>query len=293
MQITNSSMLQKILQLIILIITGLLLANCNQAPPVEAEAPKGVLRLVTVPTDMSIFINGQPKGNSPSGPGQYFQILLEEGEHNIEVLKPVDEEKEMYGDKTIFIAADTVQTVTVESKLRLTPFGEGEKARRESEAAEKARLAEIERKKAAEIAAEEKRLRETESKRLQAIEEKRLATIRAPFQEYIGKYFTFKQNRTVNSTEYNGYYIGKIIGFSGEKLKIDLKTANCRWDPRYPCNIEILSDKCTGNTDISMYKKRRPSEIILSTSCITSNDFSFLTNEEIIEAKSKNWYSRF
>lgn len=139
-------MLKLILHTIIFIVSGLLFSSCNQAPSPEQEAPKGVLRIVTVPADMPITINGKPKGNSASGPGQYFQILLEEGEHKIEVLKPVNKEKDIYGEKTIFIAGDTVQTITVEAAERLTDWGQKEKVRREAEVVERKRIADIERK---------------------------------------------------------------------------------------------------------------------------------------------------
>jgi len=47
----------------------------------------------------------------------------------------------MYGKKTIFIAGETVQTVTIEAGMQLTPFGEQEELRRASEAAELKRQA--------------------------------------------------------------------------------------------------------------------------------------------------------
>lgn len=118
---------------------------------VESENPKGVLRIATVPADMPIIVNGQPKGNSPSGEGQYFSISLEEGEHTIEILKSTDEQKDQYAKKVVFIAADTIPVVTLEAKERLTPFGLQEKVKRETEALEKSRLAEIERNKEIEV----------------------------------------------------------------------------------------------------------------------------------------------
>jgi len=116
----------------------LVIVACKPAP--EPEKPKGILRIATVPVDMPITVNGLPKGNSPSGEGQYFSITLEEGEHIIEILKSVDDEKEQYAKKKIFVAADTVPIVTLEAEDRLTPFGETEKQRRDAEKAERERL---------------------------------------------------------------------------------------------------------------------------------------------------------
>ena len=122
-------------------------------PPPEPEKPKGILRIATVPADMPILVDGQPKGNSPSGDGQFFSISLEEGDHTISIFQSIDDEKEQYFEKDVYVAADTVQIITLEAEERLTPFGEKEKLRREVEAADKLRVAENERKKAAEKAA--------------------------------------------------------------------------------------------------------------------------------------------
>ena len=108
----------------------LTLAACQ--PPPEPETPKGVLRIATIPTDMPIIIDGQPKGSSPLGEGQYFSISLDEGDHKIEILKSIDNEKDQYADKSVFLAADTIQIVTLEAKERLTVSGELAKAKRDA-----------------------------------------------------------------------------------------------------------------------------------------------------------------
>jgi len=123
-----------------------LLASCSQ--PVEPEKPKGVVRISTVPFDMPILINGVAKGNSSSQGGQLFSISLEEGEYKIELLKPINDEKDLHAIKSVLVAGDTLQTITLEAEERLTEFGEQEKIRLEKEAMkaaeEKARLVAIE-----------------------------------------------------------------------------------------------------------------------------------------------------
>jgi len=131
-------MIHGFLKHLIAVLFCLVVVACKPAP--EPEKPKGILRIATIPTDMPITVDGQLKGNSPSGEGQFFLITLEEGEHTIEILKTVDPEKEHYAKKTIFLAADTVAIVTLEAEQRLTPFGETEKQRRDVEKAEKERL---------------------------------------------------------------------------------------------------------------------------------------------------------
>ena len=81
-----------------------ILVACEPAP--ESEKPTGILRIATIPTDMPIMVNGHPKGNSPPGEGQYFTISLNEGEHAIEIQKAINEEKEHYAKKTLFVARD-------------------------------------------------------------------------------------------------------------------------------------------------------------------------------------------
>jgi len=126
------------------------------SPPPEPEKPKGIVRIDTIPTELPIIVNGQPKGNSSSQGGQLFSISLEEGEYRIEVLKSIDEEKDLYGTKSILVAGDTLQTITIEAEERLTEFGLQEKTRREAEASraaiEKERMDILEKQRKKEIA---------------------------------------------------------------------------------------------------------------------------------------------
>jgi formylglycine-generating enzyme required for sulfatase activity len=77
-----------------------------------------MLRIVTEPGDAQIFINGKRKGNSPSEAGQSFAIKLEEGEYRVHAVKSDGGPKEQYGDKTIFVAEDSLQTISVQLKER-------------------------------------------------------------------------------------------------------------------------------------------------------------------------------
>ncbi|MCP5141872.1 MAG: SUMF1/EgtB/PvdO family nonheme iron enzyme [Chromatiales bacterium] len=105
------------------------------AAPVLAE-DTGTIKILTEPGDAKVFINGQRKGNSPLEAGQTFAIKLAEGEYLLEALKAVDEYTERYGRKEIFVAADTLQTITLKLDSRDTPAGvakkDQEKAEREA-----------------------------------------------------------------------------------------------------------------------------------------------------------------
>lgn len=146
--------MKSILYILSLVCLSLLVA-CTQ--PSEPEKPKGIVRINTTPTDLPIIVNGQPKGNSSSQGGQLFSITLEEGEYTIEVLKSIDEEKDLYGTKSILVAGDTLQTIYIDAQERLTDFGVEQKARRDTEAEaaaiEKERIAQQKKLKAAEIKA--------------------------------------------------------------------------------------------------------------------------------------------
>lgn len=123
------------LKYLVSVVSCVLIVACQ--PPPEPEKPKGILRIATVPTDMPITVDGRLKGNSPSGDGQFFSISLEEGNHTISIFKSIDDEKDQYFEKNVYVAADTVQVITLEAKERLTAFGTEEKIRRENEAAMK------------------------------------------------------------------------------------------------------------------------------------------------------------
>jgi len=162
------------MRLILKIFIGLALLILFGCTP---EVPKGTLRIDTIPTDVPLTINGNFVGNSSSGVGQYFAIELPEGDHNITALVVIDKEKQLFIDKSIFVAPDTLQTITLKLEERLTGFGEQEKSRREAEAAEKKRLAEIEAKRQEAIKAEKRR---KEAEKLKALRVKN-----KPYSDYL------------------------------------------------------------------------------------------------------------
>jgi formylglycine-generating enzyme required for sulfatase activity len=85
----------------------------------SAYAGKGMLKIATEPGDAKIYINGKRKGNSPSKKGQTFAIKLEEGEYKIEVIKATGGAMELFGENNdVFVAEDTLQTITLDLKER-------------------------------------------------------------------------------------------------------------------------------------------------------------------------------
>ena len=93
----------------------------------QPEPPKGTLRIDTNPPDVPLTINGKFVGNSPVGAGQYFAIELTEGEHVVDALIDIDKSKQLIAKKNIYVAQDTLQSITLKLEERLTPFGEEEK----------------------------------------------------------------------------------------------------------------------------------------------------------------------
>jgi formylglycine-generating enzyme required for sulfatase activity len=91
-------------------------ASLGASPAFAGE--KGMLRIVTEPGDAQIFINGKRKGNSPAEAGQSYAIKLDEGEYSIQALKSDGGPKEQYGQKTVFVAEDSLQTITLALKER-------------------------------------------------------------------------------------------------------------------------------------------------------------------------------
>ena len=148
------------------------LIACSEPPP--PELPKGKIKISTLPGDAKLTINGEYKGNSPTEDGQYFIISLPEGTHQVDALLSVNEELQKFATKTLFLASDTEQTVTLKLEDRLTQYGIEQKAVRDAEIAEKARIAEEKRQKAAAIALQKKK--EAEAK---ALEQKRKAAAKA------------------------------------------------------------------------------------------------------------------
>lgn len=188
---------------------------CQPAP--EPEKPKGILRIATVPSDMPITVNGEPKGNSPSGEGQYFSISLEEGEYKIEILKSIDEEKDLYAEKTLIVAADTIQIVTLEAKEQLTPFGEQAKIRRDAEEAEKA-----EKKRQAELdAARKEKNRIAKEKKLKAERHIRMVAINSEHASFINEQFIKIGDRNVTTQK---FFVSGCNIKSEQQLREDVHT---------------------------------------------------------------------
>ena len=102
------------------VLVGMVLA-ASLISPQAAQADKGLLRIVTKPGDAQIRINGKIKGNSPAEEvGQSFVIKLDEGEYQVEAVKPSGDRMEQYDEKKVVVADDTMQTITLElTKKRL------------------------------------------------------------------------------------------------------------------------------------------------------------------------------
>ncbi len=79
---------------------------------------KGMLRIVTEPGDAKILINGKQKGNSPAEAGQSFAIKLDEGEYQIQAIKSSGGPKEQFAEKKVFVADETMQTITLKLEDR-------------------------------------------------------------------------------------------------------------------------------------------------------------------------------
>ena len=88
-------------------------------------ADKGILQISTDPGDAKIYIDGKRKGSSPEDSEQAFVIQLKEGEYLVEArAEVVDGGKfkfENYAQKSIFIADDTIQSVSLKLELRGVP----------------------------------------------------------------------------------------------------------------------------------------------------------------------------
>jgi formylglycine-generating enzyme required for sulfatase activity len=94
----------------------LLLISCLLAvlPPVfaqaeDAPAATGILRIVTLPGEAALFVDGARKGTSPASTDGSFQIRLPEGEHQIRAVKDSFDTVE----RDVFVGADTEQTLHI------------------------------------------------------------------------------------------------------------------------------------------------------------------------------------
>ncbi len=114
----------------LLTLAGIALAMLT-TPNVWAD--KGMLKIATEPGDAKIYINGKRKGNSPSKKGQTFAIKLKEGEYKIEVIKSTGGAMELFGENNdVFVAEDTLQTITLALKERPSASFKAELAKKYS-----------------------------------------------------------------------------------------------------------------------------------------------------------------
>lgn len=85
-----------------------------------ALANTGLLRIATNPGDAQIFINGQRKGNSPTGDGQNLTIKLRAGEYTVEAIKP-NGPTEQYGKTSIHVTDNNLQAIAITIDLTERP----------------------------------------------------------------------------------------------------------------------------------------------------------------------------
>ena len=103
---------------ILITVSILFIAMLGSCDSVEG---KGMLKISSEPADAEIYIDGKRKGNTPAKKGQTYAIKLPEGEYSIEIIKPISnpgQYDQHYGQKTVFVADDSLQTVTLSLKKR-------------------------------------------------------------------------------------------------------------------------------------------------------------------------------
>jgi len=92
-----------------------LLGGCS------SDENDGMLKISSSPADAEIYIDGDRKGNTPAKKGQPFAIKLSEGEYKIEIIKPIsnpDKYDQYYGEKTVFVAEKSLQTISLSLEKR-------------------------------------------------------------------------------------------------------------------------------------------------------------------------------
>jgi len=95
-----------------------LLGGCS------SDENDGMLKISSSPADAEIYIDGDRKGNTPAKKGQTFAIKLSEGEHKVEIIKSIQNPgkyDQYYGEKTVFVAEKSLQTVSLSLDKRQTP----------------------------------------------------------------------------------------------------------------------------------------------------------------------------
>ena len=84
------------------------------------------MQVSTDPGDATIYVDGKRNGNSPENSEQAFVIQLKEGEYLVEARAEVAAsggkfKRENYARKSVFIADDTIQSVSLKLELILAP----------------------------------------------------------------------------------------------------------------------------------------------------------------------------
>ena len=75
----------------------------------------GVLRITTEPGGARIFINGERVGSSPTQVGQSFAVEVPVGEHRVEAILPIDDNRESFGFAAdVFVGANTLQPLHID-----------------------------------------------------------------------------------------------------------------------------------------------------------------------------------
>jgi len=85
----------------------------------------GVLRITTEPGGARIYINDERKGSSPTQVGQSFAVEVPVGEHRVEAVLPIDDNRESFGFAAdVFVGANTLQPLHIDiTDTRLTQAG--------------------------------------------------------------------------------------------------------------------------------------------------------------------------
>lgn len=87
----------------ILTLVGLLVLGCS-------DAPKGKVRIASDMNDVVIYVDGEKK---TTGGKEYTNMLLEEGNHEIKVVKKFDDRWSKENTRKIVVGAETSQKITI------------------------------------------------------------------------------------------------------------------------------------------------------------------------------------
>jgi len=81
------------------------------------DSPKGKIRVASNKDDVIIYVDGEKKA---TGGKEYTTLLLTEGEHQIKIIKPIDNIWEYIAKKDIFIGKDTSSKITLKLVKKIT-----------------------------------------------------------------------------------------------------------------------------------------------------------------------------